>query len=514
MGERKVPIAPPSLQDKPIPPPAPPKKAHCAVYRQLAIELDTSALRHELFDERDHVVVPAIPIVGDIVLRAGGSAGPEFVPAEELAKAPAAWNGRPVLTDHPPNGLANEPRTLESMSFGYLFNSRFADGKLKTEVWADVEKVDKLGSDFITNAEAGIVMENSVGVFMTLQDAPGVRNGQSYVGIWRDIVPEHLAVLPPGVKGACGIADGCGANRLAKDQRQMNLTNFVSRVRQLQDAGTSDNDLHMMLSTALRAVVPGFDWIEDVFQESLTVIYSVFLESGFTFWRHNFTFDDGTVELVGEPEQVEPSTTFQTLTDKPFLPTDDNDISVSSTDQGEPMSTDKRKAGLVQGLIDCPCTAFAEEHRAALETLEVDALEKLQPPPDVPAPADAADDEPEVVAAAPVAPAAIPDGHVLLTTEDHAAMKESSDAFHAQQAEVKSDLVANLSAGQTTFDKDELSAMPVATLRKLAEMHTELSPDSGAVFAGTAPAVRDAASVAKAPRPYDIALGKTEGVPN
>lgn len=484
------------------------------VYRQLAVELDTSALHRELFEGREHVVVPAILLVGDIVIRANGSAGPELVPAEELSKAPAAWNGRPVLTDHPPNGLANEPRTLEAMSFGQLFNSRFDDGKLKTEVWADVEKVNRLSSDFITNAEAGTMMENSVGVFMTLQEVSGVRNGEEFVGIWRDIVPEHLAVLPQGVKGACGIDDGCGANRLAKGG-QMNLANFVSRIRQLQDAGTSDSDLHAKLTAALRAVVPGFDWVEDVFQESSTVIYSVFLENSFAFWRHSFTIDNGAVTLAGEPEQVEPMTTFQTLSldnDSGLCDTD-TAISVSTTTTGhgigdEEMANDTRKAKLVQELIDCSCTQFGENHRVALETLEVDALEMLQPTPDVPVVV--VDDEPEGAVTSLEPPElAVPDGHVLLTTEELALLKESADAFHMQQAEEKSDIVETLSASQKTFDKAELDTMPVSSLRKMVALQREMQPD--VVYAGAEPAGRQA-SASVAPKPYDLALDKTATV--
>ncbi len=474
------------------------------VYRQLAVELDTSALRRETFEGREHVVVPAVLLVGDIVIQASGSAGPELVPAEELAKAPAAWNGRPVLTDHPTNGLANDPRTLEAMSFGQLFNSRFDDGRLKTEVWADIGKVDKLGSDFIANAEAGTIMENSVGVFMTLQEVSGVRNGKEFVGIWRDIVPEHLAVLPQDVKGACGIVDGCGANRLAKDGR-MKLTDFIARIRQLQDVGTSDNELRDKLWAALRAVVPGFDWVEDIFQESSTVIYSVFLENSFTFWRHNFTFDDGVVTIVGEPEQVEPMTTFRTLT---LDSTSDNAIplSATATDTGDNDMLDTQKAELVQELIDCSCTQFTEGHRTALETLEVDALEMLQPPPDAPAdvPADVSDGEPDTSDAAPVA-LAVPDGHVLLTIEEKASLQESADAFHAQQKAEKADIVATLSASQKTFDSAELNAMPVASLRKMAALQQEMRPDVN--YAAAEPASRQA-SAAVAPKPYDLALAE------
>ena len=480
------------------------------VYRQLAVELDTSALRREPFEGREHVVVPAILLVGDVVIQAAGAAGPELVPAEELAKAPAAWNGRPVLTDHPPNGLANEPRTLEAMSFGQLFNSRFDDGKLKTEVWADVDKVNKLGSDFIANAEAGTIMENSVGVFMTLQEVSGVRNGKEFGGIWRDIVPEHLAVLPPGVKGACGIADGCGANRLAKDG-QMNLATFIKRIRQLQE-GLSTSALRKNLTNLLRSSVPGFDWVED---EVLlddgsggTVFYSVFMnDKGITFWGQAFTLVNDVAELVGDPELASTTTTFQTLT---LDNAADNAISLSTTttDTGD-KDMDTRKAKLVQELIDCSCTQFAEGHRMALETLEVDALELLQPPPDVPADvvdATKPDDPPEVADEHEPTELAVPDGHVLLTTDALARLTESSDSFHAQQATEKAGIVENLSASQKTFDSAELDAMPVASLRKMAALQQEMRPDVN--YAGTEPAARQA-SAAVAPKPYDIALAKT-----
>ncbi len=287
----------------------------------------------------------------------------------------------------------------------------------------------------------------------------------------------------------------------------MKLTDFIARIRQLQDAGTSDNDLRDKLWAALRAVVPGFDWVEDVFQESSTVIYSVFTDT-FTFWRQSFTLDDGAVTLVGEPEQVEPMTTFRTLSldNNSDLCDTDNALSVTTmtTNTGEKDMPDTQKSELVQGLIDCSCTQFKESHRAALETLEVDALEMLQPPPDVPA--DASDNEPEQVAAVPEpADLAIPDGHVLLTTDELTRLTESSDAFHAQQATEKADIVATLSASQKTFDSAELDAMPVTSLRKMAALQLEMRPDVN--YAGAEPAARQA-SAAVAPKPYDIALAE------
>ena len=84
-------------------------------------------------------------------------------------------------------------------------------------------------------------------------------------------------------------------------------------------------------------------------------------------------------------------------------------------------------------------------------------------------------------------------------------MKESSDAFHAHQATEKADIVATLSASQKTFDDAELTAMPVASLRKMVALQQEMQPDVN--YAAAEPVGRKA-SASTAPKPYDIALDK------
>jgi len=59
-----------------------------------------STLRTANFDGREYVVVPVVALV-EGVIHPVNSAAPELVLAEEFAKAPNGWNGRPVLWNHP-----------------------------------------------------------------------------------------------------------------------------------------------------------------------------------------------------------------------------------------------------------------------------------------------------------------------------------------------------------------------------------------------------------------------------
>jgi hypothetical protein len=47
-----------------------------------------------------------------------------------------------------------------------------------------------------------------------MEDTEGVFNGQEFAGIWRNVIPDHLAILPEGVIGACSVADGSWQKKL------------------------------------------------------------------------------------------------------------------------------------------------------------------------------------------------------------------------------------------------------------------------------------------------------------
>lgn len=191
--------------------------------RSIRALVEGAELRTASYLGIEHVVCPVVMMVGDAVVRGVGSKGPELVPAGELAMAPASWNGRPVVPDHPEggNGSANTPAILESWCFGQIFNARYEGGRLKAEAWINprrAEEIGELGKDVVARLRAGEMVEVSVGCWVSPEARSGISaDGKRFEYVWHDIVPDHLAMLPDGVAGACSVEMGCGAPRAAEE---------------------------------------------------------------------------------------------------------------------------------------------------------------------------------------------------------------------------------------------------------------------------------------------------------
>ncbi len=192
-------------------------------YRQLVLRnvvgAEVRTLEH---DGREHVVVPLVALIGDEVLWACNAEFPEFVPAAEVEACVEGWRGEPVVGDHPilsgERVSANLPEVLETQVFGFCVDPVFRDGRLCLEAWLDRERAETVGDDavdVIRRAEANEPIEVSVGVFVTTEAREGVSpGGVHYFGVWRGILPDHLAMLPEGMLGACSNEMGCGAPRM------------------------------------------------------------------------------------------------------------------------------------------------------------------------------------------------------------------------------------------------------------------------------------------------------------
>ena len=252
--------------------------------------------RTDTYEGRDYLVVPVVALV-EGVIHAVNAPTPELVLAEEFTFAADAWNGRPVMFDHPIiNGeqvSANSPDILAKSGIGLIFNTKVSNKQLEMEAWLDSTKIADLGGDIAdveTRVKAGETLEISVGAFVKTEPTSGVKNGQAYEGIWRNIVPDHLAFLPAGATGACSVAMGCGASRAAayittaKGFKEVDAT--VKR-RSLRErlvallpmrqavAGWSQNDIRDEIREALKSIEPLYQYIEDVWEEDGYVVYSV-----------------------------------------------------------------------------------------------------------------------------------------------------------------------------------------------------------------------------------------------
>ena len=292
----------------------------------------SGAMRTATFENREYLVVPVVAMV-EGVIHAVNSATPELVLAEEFSKVPDGWNGRPVLWDHPSlNGhrvSANEPIVLEKMAFGQVFHTEVSSTKLLMEAWLDLEKAGQLATarKVLERLRGGETVEVSVGAFVETEERSGERDGKRYQGVWRNIVPDHLALLPEGTAGACDVGMGCGAPRAASDQEDKKMT-LTERVRKLvagfkpsQD-GQSDADLRERLSVELYATEPGFLGIDAVFPDENLVIYGAAPDGETLLFRRSYSTDDaGVVTLADDKQQValvrryEPVTAAEGLSD-------------------------------------------------------------------------------------------------------------------------------------------------------------------------------------------------------
>lgn len=301
-------------------------------YRVLAAASSpTVAAYRAAYDTRDHLVVPVIAVVGDIVWEPRGSEGPEHVPASTLSHLAMQWDGRPVVLQHPPADIptANRRDVLEASGLGQIFNTRYENGALQMDVWFDVAKCERVGAgDIIRKSEAGEVINVSIGAYVEIDRTPGISpTGKRYNAVWTSITADHLAILPDR-NGACSIADGCGTMRAAdsdqlSEESIMSDTNSIRRriaakLAELfptsiaaQPAGASDTDLRSRLWTALNGDVPAFDWIEAVYPADSKVIYSATPDGKTVLYERSFTVgDDGAVSLSSRKREVVPKTQY------------------------------------------------------------------------------------------------------------------------------------------------------------------------------------------------------------
>jgi hypothetical protein len=191
------------------------------------------AIRTETFLGVEYTVVPVVAMIEGV--RQGVSqSNPELGLAEEFGKIPQTWNNRPVVMNHPViNGnlvSANTLDVLETYSFGFTANASIENGKLKMEAWLSNTRMTDLGGEVQEIAERiedNEIIEVSVGFYSDVEQKKGSFKGQSYSGIWRNIVPDHLAFLSKGSVGACSVEAGCGTPRVNQGVSQVSKTSIL-----------------------------------------------------------------------------------------------------------------------------------------------------------------------------------------------------------------------------------------------------------------------------------------------
>lgn len=273
------------------------------------IQVNDYQLRREVFEGKAHIVVPVVMMVEGVH---NGSAGPLYHTSEELAKFPNAWNGIPVVVNHPEiEGMpvsANEPEILQSNQVvGRVFNTRFENGKLKGEAWIDEEKIKIVSPETYEILLQGRPLEVSVGVFSDEEPVQGEWNGEIYKAIARNYRPDHLALLPYA-KGACSWEDGCGVRvNQQKEEIDVSVNELVKEgllFHRLKPGFLEIADKIQRLLESKNDDLVGY-YLQEVFQNY--VVYEVYnreTKSSKLVKRPYKLMDDGTVEFTGDPQEV------------------------------------------------------------------------------------------------------------------------------------------------------------------------------------------------------------------
>lgn len=170
-----------------------------------------SGTRSEFLHGREYLVAHATLIVPGVL---NGSQGALLYTSKDVNSNPEVWNGIPAVLNHPVDsdtGLAlsgRNPRVLNEYGLGWVFNA-YADGKLRSEVWFDVENTKRISPQTLAKLKRGEPVELSTGLYTRNQPKQGWFKGVPYSGIARNYRPDHLAILDTQ-QGACSNGDGCG----------------------------------------------------------------------------------------------------------------------------------------------------------------------------------------------------------------------------------------------------------------------------------------------------------------
>ena len=279
--------------------------------------LNGGTYRQAVFEGKDHLIFPVI--MQKAAVLEGMNGIPIYYSADELRKYPAAWNNQPVPVYHPTDVLdnpisANSPEVMEERVIGRLFNTIFDEAieGLKSEIWIDIEKADKVDKDLLPMLKANEKVDVSTGLVGDYIEEPGEFDGKKYDGYMVNIIPDHLALLPGG-KGACSWEDGCGVranSKKYKPQAYYHVTNEAG-MKEIED----------QLVKLLRKEVGNNQWvyIEDLWRDK--AVYFVESNTVGNFSNGHFeigykTDKKGNVALNGNPKEVRRKITYVSVNQK------------------------------------------------------------------------------------------------------------------------------------------------------------------------------------------------------
>ena len=436
-------------------------------YQQIVMNIKPDLVRNDTMMGKSYTVVPMVMMVEGVL---AGNCGPIMYPFAAMSEVPQIWNSKPVVVYHPEtngtHGSACTPDELTVRGIGTIMNAKAVDGKLIAEAWLDPDRIEIVDNRVADAIENKTTMELSTGLYMDVEDTPGVWNEVEYTGIASNFRPDHLAVLPD-IEGACSIEDGAGFIRVNMKFKNTEVNNELS-----------DSDTRSQLSRLIQATDSDdqWSWVEDVWDN-----YFIFERSNKLFKQDYETESDGTtIKLVGLPTEVVRIMTYELV-----------------KNEAKGNSMDKEK--VVGDIIANESTLWTEDDRESLMAMDEAALGKMIPKvikvpekTDVQNAAEAGFKGTEVVA--PAAPVKA----VTLNEYVANAPKEIQEVLNhgiATYNEKRNGLVATILANErNTFKQEYLVTKDIKELEAIANLcEPVVNEDTRFDYSGQAPAFSNAA---------------------
>jgi len=439
---------------------------------------------------RRHLVIPLVMMVEGVH---HGSAGPVFHSSTELAKFPESWNGIPVVVGHPNvNGAsvsANSPTIIDSLVVGRIYNTHFTRGKLKAEAWLDESKTNSIAPTLITHLTNAQALEVSMGAFSDEEDASGTWKGEAYTLVSHNYRPDHLALLP-GDTGACSCADGCGVrtngdkdtggNTVDKKlwwgmlEAGYNVIPLPENILQSNQMGYKEITQVIQHQLDQRDNSERTHYLEEIYEDSF--IYRVDGRNDYNrpmLFKCNYTISEaGELTMDNNPMEVIRKVEYtdvvqpQLLQTKTFVRTK----GVKETDEmgTNEENKDCKPCAKVEQLLQL--NNFKAEDATWLGKLEESALDRLivvhtamesKPEPKV-------DEKKEAEPQANVAPVQMNEEQVLaaLSPERRQQLEHGMTLYR----EHRESLVKRITTNTQVYSTEELGAMDVGALEKLAQV--------------------------------------------
>lgn len=427
--------------------------------------------RHKHSDGKEYLIVPTVAIVDGMVMNG------LLYTAEEMARYIEVWNGKPLTLGHPADAAgnaisANSP-DQHARSIGFFYNAKFEGGKLKGEWWIDIARCAKLGGDamaVVNSLEAGKTLEQSTGLYTDVEPAAGNSDGRDYVGIARNIRPDHVAILLSDT-GACSINDGCGSPRTNSQEGEA-MDRFIYTIN-------LKLSLDEQLNQVYEAFYNRFERPDGEMMMRPRQVYddAVIAANDDGLWSYPYTRNDDGIEF-GEPIEVEMMYT-EKGTGKPvnnnlfrsfFSGLSDQLKSLIHKEQGMTQQED-----LIKSLVANKACPFEEAKLKTFSAEELESLGKLMANEDdegsPPAGTETPPAQPEPPAAQPAAaplPESITRFAAILDKVGVEKFESALASITANADQARAELVAQIVAN-TELTEADLTGFGVDQLRKLAK---------------------------------------------